>query len=297
MQFTIGTSRVGRPIELRPVTGRSWVPVVIADDSTGWTTDTTFTLLLQIETNQEVASHQDVLIAWDCLTTNDLTPAAPSHAIPLYDSSHASDYGKESLTISSWGCGNSWTMIAVARIPDTGADINTDANGWPRFDPANPTTTGQTLCTFWESSTKYLRVILDRKPLKSGDKEIAENRLLVVDANGVFVELTGPTYDAGSGRTFRQPFLFLKGRQVLLEISRDNSAGNYMIAASVGGTQVVTVTDSTLQAVKPSTIKIGDQSNGKIDPCEIFGFWCRTSSATSASDAKTDLQTLGFWNS
>ncbi|MCG3123333.1 MAG: hypothetical protein GIKADHBN_01746 [Phycisphaerales bacterium] len=294
-----GVSTISPPIDVSSASGRGWIPFVVTTNTRLWQGETppssTFSLKMQVSTNATVFARQDVLIAFDGVVMASAEPENPGQPLRIANSTP-----DEKFTVSGWGCGNQYTFYIAARIPETGSDICTATNGWPLFDTAAPGTTGRVLLTLWESSSKYLKLILDRRPKLVSDAanghEVAENRLVLVDHQSNYAVLEGPTSTVDTA--FRQPFLFLKGRQVLIGVCYDTSigtSGGYRVWASVGGSEVASAEFPGLQQVKPTTVQTGDQNKTNVDPSQLFVIAADNSNPTTLANGKAALETLSFW--
>ncbi|MCC6427797.1 MAG: hypothetical protein IT435_13370 [Phycisphaerales bacterium] len=304
MEFSWGTfsstKKHSRPVEFSAIHGRGWVPIVVFLKMSEWigTVNPTspFELYMRLSCAGSVLNRQDVLVAFDSVLVASATPENPGQPLRFENSTPA-----EKLSSTGWGFGDSWTLYVAGRVPETGADIFSATNGWPLFDPSSPTNTGRVLITLYESSTKYIKVILDRRPVQvsgSPPTELVENVIYLVDHTGAYSPpLRGPTSSVDT--SFTQPFLFLKGRQFIIGISYDQSinsgAGGYRLWASVGGTEVASIVITGLAKVKPVTIQTGDNTKENVDPGQFFIMAGDSANATTIADGKAAIETLSFW--
>ncbi|MCC6426817.1 MAG: hypothetical protein IT435_08340 [Phycisphaerales bacterium] len=83
---------------------------------------------------------------------------------------------------------------------------------------------------------------------------------------------------------------------MLFAITFDDESDEYTIMASVGGTQVASLTTGELAKVKPTAVYVGDENQQKIDPIEPLGIWCDNNNATTEANGRIALETLNFWD-
>ncbi len=209
--------------------------------------------------------------------TKTLKPAAYARAVRSGASSDES-------IVASWGtpAGASWSVFAAFRIPESGPDVFT----------TNRSSAVPVVFTIKESTSKFIKVVLDRdtNPFLPGS-------IKLIDHNGQSATIAGPAASEG-GISFAQAFYFLRGRQVLLGVTRYqdlDSLFKYRVWASVAGTRTKVVQGITnLADVRPSQLNSGDQSAGNIDPAEFFAWWIDDASSTSESAGTTMLEQLTF---
>lgn len=284
-------SRIRKSPYLLPdwIAGTGWTPVTLSANYEGTNPDPmpSYELYAELYTAQTGFARQDVLVAWDYVVASDglvdlpeqplvpATPGNPDTPIATPTETWIANYSNPVPTSTSW------SIFLGLRIPDSGPDAFTkDRIGTP---------SSLTVCTLRGSSTSYLRIVLDRGG--SFTTTIPEHRLQIIDHNGTVWSISGPA-SGDDGINLAQPFLFLRGRQILLGISREGST--YRAWVSVGGTRVKFATTATLAGVIPKSFRIGDINGANVDTAEFFGYWADDASASSESEGTLKLKSLDW---
>ncbi|MCC6425910.1 MAG: hypothetical protein IT435_03720 [Phycisphaerales bacterium] len=255
-----------------------------------------YALHAEIKSQNGSFARQDILVAWDCVLADDELIDLPVR--PLLSTSGGVTSLPESITLTYFPFAlpapETWSVFAALRTPETAPDEFT------RERAVNPT--NLTVLTLWESSAKFLRIVLDRGDPSSPN---SASSIKIIDHNGDSVTVEGPIVNEKDGDgagdpviPFAQPFFFPRGVQVLLGIARyeiSTDVHGHRVWASVGGTRVKAAEfTSGLARGIPRRINSGDPNKVNIDPGDFFGVRVNDANATSRDDGRAMLRTLSF---
>lgn len=171
-----------------------------------------------------------------------------------------------------------WTMLAALTFASDGPDVKTLHR--------DPSPGALTLFTLWASPASYLRVCMDRE----------RGQFRLVDHLGHAWEFGGPA-EGDDGIPFAQPFMALRGRQMLIGLARFDAGGGasgYRAWVSIGGTRITYGTTLALAGVQPNRIQLGDQNQQHTDPADYFGFYFDEGHDMNEGEGRTMLGTLDF---
>lgn len=293
--FYGANSHKSRYLSAAAIAGTGWTPVTLHASFETYPSGST-DIYAELYSGVFSFSRQDFLIAWDYVVVSDGTLELPQRPLVVSDPPTLSQ--KEVLTANCSlpsPSSATWSFFIAFRIPDSGPDP---------FTQDRAVASAITVCTLRQSASSYLRVVLNRGG-SFGSAPIPTNSLSIIDHTGTEWPIEGPA-SGDDGINIAQPFLFLRGRQVLLGIARYETSGSggtatasYRAWVSVGGTRVK-IADSAsggqipLKAVTPSTFRTGDVDGNSPDAIEFFGLWMDDANALNAADGKARLESLDW---
>ncbi len=245
-----------------------------------------YALVVKIVSSNNSFNRQDLLVALDFVGYADADgivelPARPMKwgtEDPARDETLELRFLPARPTSSADPSVEPWTMLTALALATDGPDAKT------RHRAADPG--DLTLFTLWESPATSLRVCLDRE----------HGLIRMVDQLGHAWEFGGPA-EGDDGIPFAQPFMALRGRQMLFGLARFDAGGGvsgYRAWVSIGGTRITYGTTLALAGVAPNRIRIGDQNSQHIDPADYFGFYVDQGHDMNEGEGRVMLETLDF---
>ena len=242
--------------------GMGWVPVVIEGSTTQWASYVTAAsnLAMRFTNPGDSLTNMDVLIAFDQVVIETDAPTdLCAHPAPVGAS--ASTMGNEQCSLSlPIRNGVDWTSLMVAQIPEGTYDQFMSIARRPT-NPRLFTMSGDT-----SDLAAYFNFT---------------NRQLVLE-NGASTSIS-----ANAG----EEFCFMPGDPVLIALSKTGTTLTY--AVSLGGSTVVTGTDTTPSGFHPHTLYMADASH-PIAALKWYKVQTDINRAYSAAELTTALQNLNL---
>jgi hypothetical protein len=219
------------------------------DIATAYTTES-IQLVMQLQANNSTVHPQDFYMV--------VAGVYPDGQPPSYDpptvASGSGAGDNESLVLSGFSCGNTWTAYLVGIVPDSGRDTLWHGAG-----------THRAVATLYESATKYIEIRLD-----------ADDEFQVHVQDGA----TNPDFTSTGGP------LLIRGDPIIVQLNWDGDA--YACTYSVGGSAARTLTMGSGARVSPVSLKLSSNQDGSA--FESMG-WLYA--AIDDSEAKDDPGFIG----